>query len=72
MFQKCTGLTLDLFDQLVEEVLPAYREAEESRLSRPQRQGAIGAGQAFDLIVRDPVLLTVIGLRLYPSHEVLA
>ncbi|MBL8154000.1 MAG: transposase family protein, partial [Anaerolineae bacterium] len=72
VFQKCTGLTVGLFDPLVEDVLPVYLEAEERRLNRPQRQRAIGAGHPFELDSRDHVLLTVIWLRLYPIHEVLA
>jgi DDE superfamily endonuclease/Helix-turn-helix of DDE superfamily endonuclease len=72
VFQKCTGLTLMLFDQLVEDVLPSYLEAETQRLSRPHRQRAIGAGHPYELETRDHLLLTVIWLRLYPIHEVLA
>jgi hypothetical protein len=72
VFQKCTGLTVPVFDQLVKDVLPLYLEAEERRLSRPHRQRAIGAGHPFELDVRDHLLLTVIWLRLYPIHEVLA
>lgn len=72
VFQKCTGLTVALFDQLVDEVLPGYLEAEARRLNCRQRQRAIGAGHPFELEVGDHVLLTVIWLRLYPIHEVLA
>ena len=72
VFQKCTGLTVALFEQVVDDVLPLYVEAEEQRLSGRQRQRAIGAGHPFGLELRDHVLLTVIWLRLYPIHEVLA
>jgi len=72
VFQKCTGLTIALFDQLGEEVLPLYLEAETGRLSRPERKRDIGAGHPFELELRDHLLLTVIWLRLYPIHEVLA
>jgi hypothetical protein len=71
VFQKCTGLTVNLFDDLVDEVLPLYLEAEERRLNHRQRQRAIGAGHPFELALRDHLLLTVIWLRLYPIHEVL-
>lgn len=71
VFQKCTGLTVELFDQLVDEVLPLYLEAEARRLSHPHRQRAMGAGHPFELNGRDHILLTVIWLRLYPIHEVL-
>lgn len=72
VFQKCTGLTVDLFEQLVDAVLPMYMEADMQRLNRPQRQRGIGAGHPFELDGRDHLLLTVIWLRLYPIHEVLA
>ena len=72
VFQKCTGLTVALFDQLVEDVQPIYLEAEVQRLNRPQRQRALGAGHPFELAFGDHLLLTVIWLRLYPIHEVLA
>jgi len=72
VFQKCRGLTVALFDQLVDDIQPLYLEAEEHRLSNRPRQRAIGAGHRFELDVRDQVLLTVIWLRLYPIHEVLA
>lgn len=71
VFQKCTGLTVALFEELVDEVLPQYVEAEHQRLSRHQRQRAIGAGHPFELALHDHILLTVIWLRLYPIHEVL-
>lgn len=72
VFQKCTGLSVTGFDQVVDDRLPAYVEAEERRLNRPERQRAMGAGHPYELAVRDHVLLTVIWLRLYPIHEVLA
>jgi hypothetical protein len=71
VFQKCTGLTVDLFDQVVKEVLPLYAAAEEARLSQRQRVRAVGAGHPFELEERDHILLTIIWLRLYPIHEVL-
>jgi hypothetical protein len=71
-FRNARVLTVALFDQLVDEVLPWYGEAEERRLSSRQRQRAIGGGHPFELRLRDHVLLTVIWLRLYPIHEVLA
>lgn len=71
VFQKCTGLTVRLFDQWVDEVLPLCVEAEARRLSQRQRQRALGAGHPFELEMRDHLLLTVIWLRLYPNHEVL-
>ncbi len=72
VFKSLTGLHLPQFDELVIDVLPRYRAAEQARLSRPARKRAIGAGHPFELDPRNQILLTVIWLRLYPIHEVLA
>ena len=71
VFQSMTGLRVSEFDALVEAVLPGYQAAEESRLSRPDRQRAMGAGHPFALEDGDHILLTVAWLRVYPTHEVL-
>jgi DDE superfamily endonuclease/Helix-turn-helix of DDE superfamily endonuclease len=71
VFQKCTGLTIALFDHVLKDVLPMYVAAEEARLSQRQRQRAMGAGHPFELELHDHILLTIIWLRLYPIHEVL-
>jgi len=71
VFRAMTGLHLSEFDELVQEVLPKYAEAERARLSRPGRKRDLGAGHPFALSDRDQVLLTVIWLRVYPTQEVL-
>jgi DDE superfamily endonuclease/Helix-turn-helix of DDE superfamily endonuclease len=71
IFQKCTGISVEEFDQVVKEVLPRYLEAENQRLQRPERERAVGAGHPFELEMRDHLLLTIVWLRLYPIHEVL-
>lgn len=71
VFKSLTGLRVSEFDELVEDVLPAYREAEIQRLSRSDRQRAIGGGHPFELDDRDHLLLTVVWLRVYPTHAVL-
>ncbi|MGH3428165.1 MAG: transposase [Mycobacteriales bacterium] len=72
VFKQLTGLGLDTFDEVVQEVLPALGQAEQCRLSQRPRQRAIGAGRHFELAARDQILLTVVWLRQYPIHEVLA
>jgi len=71
IFLTMTGLQLDEFDDLVSEVRSRYAEAEIARLSRPDRQRAIGGGDHPDLALRDQILLAVIWLRLYPTQDVL-
>ena len=72
VFKAMTGLTVPQFDDLVTDLLPRYRHAEQLRHSRPERQRAIGAGHPFELTPRNQCLLTVVWLRVYPIHEVLA
>lgn len=70
VFQAMTGLRVAEFNQLVEDVLPSYEQAELKRLSRAKRQRAIGGGHPFELDARDQILLTVIWLRKYPTQAV--
>ncbi len=71
VFLSMTGLRVSEFDALVNDVLPAYAAAEVARLERPERERALGAGHPFELSERDQLLLTVVWLRVYPTHEVL-
>lgn len=71
VFLKLTGLRVGEFDELLEEVLPRFGEAEAARLSRPDRQRGMGGGRDSELAGRDQILLTVVWLRVYPTHEVL-
>jgi hypothetical protein len=71
VFRAMTGLYLNEFDGLVQEILPKYAQAERTRLSRPGRKRDIGAGHPFALSDRDHILLTVVWLRVYPTQEVL-
>lgn len=71
VFKALTGLQVPEFDKLVVDLMAEYEQAEEERLSRPDRDRAIGGGRSFDLPVRDQILLTVIWLRKYPTQEVL-
>jgi Helix-turn-helix of DDE superfamily endonuclease len=72
VFKHLTGLGVEVFDALVQEVLPALGQAEQRRRSRRPRQRAIGAGRHCELGARDQILRTVVWLRQYPIHAVLA
>jgi hypothetical protein len=71
VFLKMTGLRSNEFAALVDDLLPQFAQAEQERLSRPDRQRDIGGGRNTELDGRDQVLLTVVWLRVYPTHEVL-
>jgi hypothetical protein len=72
VFKSMTGLRMAQFDDLVTDMRPRLLAAEQARLTRPSRKRAIGAGHPFELEPRNQLLLTVIWLRVYPIHEVLA
>jgi hypothetical protein len=71
VFKAMTGLTIALFETLAEELLPTFHDAGRRHLERPDRRRAIGGGDQFDLDPADPLLLTVIWLRHYPTQEAL-
>lgn len=66
-----TGLRVSPFTALETEFAPRSEQAEATRLTRPGRRRAIGAGHPFELPRRDQLLLTVVWLRRYPINAVL-
>ena len=68
-----TGLSVREFDSLAEEVLPLIAKADRRRLdeARPQRQREMGGGRTPTLKLVDQLLLTIVWLRKYPTHETL-
>lgn len=72
VFLKMTGLRVGEYDEWLREVLPLYQEAEQERLAGPNRQRERGGGRGARLSEADQILLTVVWLRQYPVHEVLA
>lgn len=71
VFLSMTGLRVGEFDVLAKEVLPQFEAAEGQRLVRATRQRAVGGGEKPHLDSRDQLLLTVMWLRQYPTHDVL-
>jgi len=71
VFLKMTGLRLNEFADLLDDMLPRVASAEQTRLHRTNRRRAIGGGRHADLAARDQILLSVIWLRQYPTNEVL-
>ena len=67
-----TGLSHEEFKDLYERFLPVWEEAERKRLSRPDRQRAIGAGRSYKLDLATRLLMTMMWVRLYLSTAALA
>jgi hypothetical protein len=72
VFLKMTGLHLNEFADLLDDMLPRFASAEQARLERPSRRRAKGGGRHADLAPRDQILMALIWLRQYPTNEVLA
>ena len=79
VFQSMTGLRLPEFEELFQEVLPLHTqaylqhlEAQRQQRRQPPRVRAVGGGPTFTLEARDQILLVIVWLRQYPTHEVLA
>ena len=70
-FRRLTGITPEDFDQVMEDLRPLYEEAEKERLSRPDRERAIGGGRSFKLALEDRLLMLLMYYRLYTTHEFL-
>ena len=71
VFLKMTGLRLNEFADLLDDMLPRLAAAEQARLQRSNRLPAQGGGRHADLAPRDQILLAIIWLRQYPTNEVL-
>lgn len=67
-----TGLSLAEFEDLLQRFLLAWEEAERERLSRPDRQRAIGAGRKYKLDMATYLLMTMMWVRLSLSTAALA
>jgi hypothetical protein len=74
VLHSLTGLRPAEFEALVRDVRPLFLAAHHKRLTdkRPNRIRAIGGGHPFALRFEEQILLTVMWLRVYPTHEVLA
>jgi len=71
VFRSLTGVSPDVFDALLADVLPALADADFARHDRPGRGRAVGGGRTPGLEYPDRVLLAVVWLRVYPTYAVL-
>jgi len=71
-FYRFTGLEVGEFLILKEKVEPLWKAAEIKRLSRPNRQRAIGGGRAYHLrSLEDKILLVLLFYRTYLNYDFL-
>ena len=71
-FYRFTGLEVGEFLLLKEEIEPLWQKTEIKRLSRPNRQRAIGGGRSYHLkSLEDKMLLVFLFYRLYLFYDFL-
>ena len=71
-FKNFSGLELQEFDTLNQNIKEKYGAYEQKRLQRPYRKRAIGAGHPFRLSLTDRLLMLLIYYRLYLSSNLMA
>ena len=70
-FKTFTGLTLQEFNTLNQQIHQKYQNYEQKRLYRKDRKRAIGAGQPFKLDLTNRLLTLLLYYRLYTSSTLL-
>ena len=71
IFKNLSGVTIDEFDELYQQTYPVWYQQEQERLSRPNRQRAIGGGRKYELKFQEQLLMSLVWLRLYLNTEAL-
>jgi len=71
VFKSLTGVTVAEFDELYEKVQPLWFANEIKRLSRRERQRAIGGGRDYALKLKERLLMTLVWLKLYLTVDAL-
>ena len=64
-FKNLTGIGLNEFDQLYQQLVPLWTESEGKRLNRPNRKRAVGGGHPYTLKLEDQLLTTLLWLHLH-------
>ena len=69
LFKSFTGLTVEEFDDIYDEILKRYGKHEMQRLSkRKERERSIGAGRRYKLDVKNRFLMLLVYYRLYITY----
>jgi len=70
-FRSLTGLGIEAFDALYEEVADKINASAETRLNQRERERRIGAGGQYQHDARNRLLMAMIWLRIYPTYALL-
>ena len=70
-FKNFTGLTLEEFNTLNQQITQTYKTHEQKRLTRDNRKRAIGAGHPFKQNLTDRLMMMFLYYRLYASSTLI-
>jgi DDE superfamily endonuclease/Helix-turn-helix of DDE superfamily endonuclease len=70
-FRRLTGITPAAFDDLLDQLIPRYEQAQARRSDRPGRQRKPGGGRKHALVLADRLLMLLIYYRTYVTHAFL-
>jgi len=70
-FRAMTGLSIEKFNELSNELLPLYEKAELKRLNKTKRERKVGGGRKKELLLEDQLMMLLMYYRLYISQEFL-
>ena len=71
LFRRLTGISVGKFYEIYHQLQPLHEVYEQKRLSRNDRQRAIGGGNKFKLELEDRLLMLLMYYRLYATHAFL-
>lgn len=67
--KRCTGLTVEQFDELTTRLYPSWKFSEYARLVRPDRQRRIGGGHPYSLkTIQEKLWCLLVWYKLYPNY----
>ncbi len=71
VFRKLTGVSVEKFNEIYHQLIPLYEAYEQKRLTRSNRQRAVGGGNKFKLVLADRLLMLLMYYRFYVAHAFL-
>src|SRR5215831_6934292 len=71
VFRQLTGITPAAFDDLLNQLIPRYEQAQARHKDRPGRIRKPGGGRKHALVLADRLLMLLISYRTYVTHAFL-
>lgn len=71
-FRRLTGITVEEFEKLLTQLKPRYEQWNRRRLTKRERQRAVGAGMKHKLLLEERLLMLLMYYRTYVTHVFLS